>query len=103
MHRSLAILFIVLCESACLGRSVLSPAERVDSGTGNPSPDPPTEDVVQTDTAVPDASNDTSTTCQTMETRCGAECVVLQSDARHCGMCNNACLMGTVCRSGACQ
>ena len=40
--------------------------------------------------------------CGNGDTRCGAECVNLQSDPLHCGACDSLCCLGTVCSYGVC-
>lgn len=40
--------------------------------------------------------------CVEGTTYCDGECVDLQTDARHCGMCGNACAQGVVCDTGIC-
>ena len=46
-------------------------------------------------------------TCHAGQSVCGsgafAQCLDLQNDRTHCGACNNACLPGIACTSGACQ
>lgn len=41
-------------------------------------------------------------TCRAQYTQCGAICANLQTDARHCGACDNACAAGVSCGSGVC-
>jgi Cys-rich repeat protein len=40
--------------------------------------------------------------CPSGQTRCGAACVTLQTDAANCGMCARACPAGQACTAGAC-
>lgn len=41
--------------------------------------------------------------CDPGQTRCGADCVDLQADAKHCGACAHACAPGGSCQAGVCQ
>ena len=40
--------------------------------------------------------------CPTGATRCAGACVLLTSDAAHCGACGNACMAGQSCSAGVC-
>jgi hypothetical protein len=55
------------------------------------------------DVPIDDAPRDALESCEGEAVRCGAECVVLASDDRHCGMCGRACLPGTSCVLGMCD
>ncbi len=64
---------------------------------------------VEGDAAAPDARRPDAVTapppdapCPAGQTLCGASCVTLSSDARHCGACGNACPAGVACREGRC-
>jgi len=41
--------------------------------------------------------------CQAGQTRCGDDCVLLQTDRWHCGACDKACTVGQACQGGRCQ
>jgi hypothetical protein len=40
--------------------------------------------------------------CQAGQTLCGNSCVFLETNAAHCGSCNNVCPSGTTCVDGEC-
>ena len=43
------------------------------------------------------------TSCPAGQTACGNVCVDLQTDARHCGVCNTSCFAGARCIAGNCE
>jgi len=49
-----------------------------------------------------DGADDGSAACPPGRVSCGAECVDVTSDPRHCGGCGLACPSGLVCNEGAC-
>ena len=44
-----------------------------------------------------------SGSCDAPLTTCGGECVNLQANGQHCGLCDRACPMGQACVAGACE
>jgi hypothetical protein len=49
------------------------------------------------------AACDSDPTCPAADQRvCGDRCVVVRSDARHCGACGNVCGSGQACQAGVC-
>ena len=41
-------------------------------------------------------------TCKPGQTKCGKKCVFLQTNAKNCGACKNACLSDQICGNGTC-
>lgn len=65
------------------------------SGTSGSSGDGGTGGIV----VPPDAS---FPGCGIDETDCSGQCVIIEHDPQHCGMCGNACAVGEVCQAGTC-
>ncbi len=60
------------------------------------------QDCFEVPSTGPDAGVTGECRCQEGTAACGGECVVIQSDARHCGGCGMACASGLVCQAGQC-